>query len=276
MFLTDRKFKRKVFGGIGQQGRFGKVKVSMARLLTVVNERKKVREEYRRHLEEEYLEKKRAEYMKQLRADEEAKNNQVRVPQITAELLRAKYRDLKRSVDNLDYIKEAVEGEIRKEVLKKDLDERFDYKKKRVVAADEQVPAAEEGNVIRKFESGIEEQLRTGRLKISQEEVLRSHVRNWRMLNLRQKRILLGFINARRAKDAREEFLKELDLLGQKIAYDNAQAKKPAKLQNLKSETTRFQQCDSVLRRYMRRRYVSTIQNIALMLFTIFVGVQIV
>jgi hypothetical protein len=38
-----------------------KVKLSMARLLTVVNERKKARNEYRRHLENEYIAKKKAE-----------------------------------------------------------------------------------------------------------------------------------------------------------------------------------------------------------------------
>jgi len=33
----------------------------MARLLTVVNERKKIRNEYRRHLEQEYIDQKKAE-----------------------------------------------------------------------------------------------------------------------------------------------------------------------------------------------------------------------
>lgn len=60
-----------------------------------------------------------------------------------------------------------------------------------------------------------------GRVKISQEEVLRSHVKNWKMLNLKQRRIVLNFINARRAKDAKTEFLKELNLFGQKVAHDN-------------------------------------------------------
>lgn len=32
-----------------------KIKVSMARLLTVVNERKKIREDYRKSLEDEYV-----------------------------------------------------------------------------------------------------------------------------------------------------------------------------------------------------------------------------
>jgi hypothetical protein len=38
-----------------------KIRLSMARLLTVVNERKKLRNEYRKHLEDEYIAKKKAE-----------------------------------------------------------------------------------------------------------------------------------------------------------------------------------------------------------------------
>ena len=38
-----------------------KVRKTMTRLLTVVNERKKVRNEYRRHLENEYIETKKSE-----------------------------------------------------------------------------------------------------------------------------------------------------------------------------------------------------------------------
>tara|TARA_B110000285_G_scaffold227355_1_gene288549 strand:+ start:954 stop:1265 length:312 start_codon:yes stop_codon:yes gene_type:complete len=40
---------------------FYKVRKSMARLLTVVNERKKLRNEYRRVLEDEYIQAKKAE-----------------------------------------------------------------------------------------------------------------------------------------------------------------------------------------------------------------------
>jgi len=45
------------------------------------------------------------------------------------------------------------------------------------------------------------------------------------MLDLVQRRQVLGIINARRAKDAKTEFIKELNLLGQKIAYDRQQKK---------------------------------------------------
>jgi large subunit ribosomal protein L47 len=38
-----------------------KVRLSMARLLTIVNERKKLRNEYRKHLEDQYIQKKKDE-----------------------------------------------------------------------------------------------------------------------------------------------------------------------------------------------------------------------
>jgi large subunit ribosomal protein L47 len=58
--------------------------------------------------------------------------------------------------------------------------------------------------------------------KPTQEEILRSHVKNWKSLNIRQRRIILGFLNARRSKDAKASFVKELKILGQKIAYEEA------------------------------------------------------
>lgn len=56
----------------------------------------------------------------------------------------------------------------------------------------------------------------------TQEEILRAHVKNWKSLNLKQRKIILGFLNARRAKDAKSAFVKELKILGQKIAYEEA------------------------------------------------------
>lgn len=69
----------------------------------------------------------------------------------------------------------------------------------------------------------IDKQLMTGDYKISSQEVLKSHVRNWAVLSLKQRRIALNFINARRAREAKSEFLKDLSLLGQKIAHDDIQ-----------------------------------------------------
>jgi len=43
-----------------------KLKKNFARIKTILNERKKIRNEYRTHLEEEYIKKKRTEYQDKL------------------------------------------------------------------------------------------------------------------------------------------------------------------------------------------------------------------
>lgn len=50
--------------------------------------------------------------------------------------------------------------------------------------------------------------------------MLRAHIKNWKSLNFKQRKIVLGFLNARRSKDAKATFLKELRILGDKIAQD--------------------------------------------------------
>ena len=195
----------------------------MARLLTVINERKKICEDYRKQLEDEYVEKQRKEYEVKLALENKKKEEEPLVPEITQKLVEAKFRDLRRGVDNTEYIAEAVQKIKQKTEAKKILDQKYNYKVKKIAKIDEKVDEKEKDSVVQQFKSGVEWQLDTQNFKISQEEVLRSHVKNWKMLNLKQRRIVLGFLNARRAKDAKSEFLKELNLLGQKIAYDNAQ-----------------------------------------------------
>ena len=48
-----------------------KVRLSQQRLLTVVNERKKLRNEYRKHLEDEYIEEKKAEELEEFKIERE-------------------------------------------------------------------------------------------------------------------------------------------------------------------------------------------------------------
>ena len=54
---------------------------------------------------------------------------------------------------------------------------------------------------------------------------MRTHIRNWRSLNLKQRKIILGFLNARRSKDAKAAFIKELRILGDKIAQDQIKSR---------------------------------------------------
>jgi hypothetical protein len=55
----------------------------MARLLTVVNERKKLRNEYRRHLEDEYIAQKKAEEQAAIEKDNEKRVEQGLKPMMT-------------------------------------------------------------------------------------------------------------------------------------------------------------------------------------------------
>jgi len=224
LITSDNLLKRKISGEIGPQGQMGKVRVSMARIKTVLHERKRVRDEYRHHLEEQYVQTQRQEYEKQVKEVEAKNEKEPYVPKLTFDLLRAKYSDLKRGVDNLDYIKRTVEFDTKKKELKAYLDEKYNYKTKKELATQEAQGGEKKSE--QGFQSGIIEQLNSGNYKITQEEVLRSHIKNWKMLDLKQRRVVLGALNARRARDAKSEFLKELNLLGQKIAYDNLQRQK--------------------------------------------------
>jgi len=50
-----------------------KVRLSQQRLLTVVNERKKLRNEYRKHLEDEYIAGKKADELEEFKIEREKK-----------------------------------------------------------------------------------------------------------------------------------------------------------------------------------------------------------
>lgn len=79
-------------------------------------------------------------------------------------------------------------------------------------------------NKIGKFSSFWDYEMSIGERPL-QEEVLRTHIRNWRSLNLKQRKIILGFLNARRSKDAKAAFIKELRILGDKIAQDQIKSR---------------------------------------------------
>ena len=42
----------------------------------------------------------------------------------------------------------------------------------------------------------------------TQTQILKTHIKNWKALNLKQRKIILGFLNARRSKEAKEQFRK--------------------------------------------------------------------
>ena len=152
------------------------------------------------------------------------------LPKVNFHLIRRKYEALKAGKDNVNYIQESVEYRKSKRELNEYLKTKYDYKNKTVIdpthmRADtfEKIKAENNPNHIIKFTSMIQEQLKTNKLKVGHEEVLRAHVRNWWMLNQKQRRTVLGLISARRSRDAKEEFIKELGQLAQRIAYEKNQ-----------------------------------------------------
>ncbi|CAD8057059.1 unnamed protein product [Paramecium primaurelia] len=217
LLLSDGIFFKKVIGVKGRMGKLVQLKKSMARLKTVVKEREIIRQKYRRQLEDEYVKQKTEQYLAQ---QQEINKSEIEVPEITTNLLRAKVRDLKLGKDDVSYIEEALNIKHKKENYKQYLREKYDYKNKPIVRLGESLPEGKtEDQVIRQFKSTVQEQIEASK-PIPQDEILRSHVKNWFMLGPKQKRVIVNFLQARRARESKQLFLRELDLLGQKIRHD--------------------------------------------------------
>ncbi len=223
--LSDDALYKRTKGEELPGNRLAKINKSMTRLENVLDERKKIKEKYQRYLENQYTKKKKEEYSEVYKKQlEEEENN----PKITYELLKDKYRELQRGVDDVNYLERYIKKKKAKKEYLDYLRKKYDYRNKRVINPErvdkEQLESLRKNdeNIVM-FKNQIQEQLKENKTKISQEEVLRSHVKNWKMLNLKQRRVVTNFINARRSRDAKSEFRRELDLLSQKIAYENKQ-----------------------------------------------------
>lgn len=57
----------------------------------------------------------------------------------------------------------------------------------------------------------------TSKAKLSQTDILKMYVKNWSELDMKQRRKVMGHINAQRSAHAKEVFLKELSTLGKKF-----------------------------------------------------------
>ena len=219
--LSDGYVYEKIAGEKMPKSRMFKLEKSIRRLQAVLQERKIVCSNYQRFLEDEYSgelrEKLDTEYSKH---EEEQKLN----PPISYSMLRAKFESVRVGKDNLNYIDNIVKREESKQKLKDYLKEKYAYGKKKVINPDlktpEEIEKLNKDEHILKFRNSIEEQLKENKTKISQEEVLRAHVKNWRALDLKQRRVVLDYLNARRSRDAKSAFVKELNMLAQKIAYE--------------------------------------------------------
>jgi hypothetical protein len=159
----------------------------MARLLTIVNERKRLRNEYRKHLEDEYIAGKKAEEAAQRR---EAAVKAGEKPPPTPEELKVM------------------------------LNQRFEKKQKTIEKKMEEMK-----DKVQKGDTAISPLLNdddlklisTVQTKLSQQDILKMYVKNWGELDLRQRRKVMAHIQAQRAMHAKEVFLKELAAIGRKF-----------------------------------------------------------
>lgn len=136
----------------------------MARLLTVVNERKKLRNEYRRHLEDEYIAKKKAEEFAAQKAEAEKAGTK---PPLSPEELKAKLTE--RFKKKQDVIEKKFEG-MKDRLVKEE------------TAAS---PLLNETDL---------KLISTAQTKLSQADILKMYVKNWGELDLRQRRKVMGHI----------------------------------------------------------------------------------
>ena len=86
-----------------------KVRLSMSRLLTVVNERKKLRSEYRQHLEQEYIKEQKAKEAEELAAkNEELKKNGQKVAPTEQQIKDYFVNREKRQKEKINHVREEL------------------------------------------------------------------------------------------------------------------------------------------------------------------------
>ena len=174
-----------------------KVRLSMARLLTVVNERKKIRTLYRQQLEDEYIAKKKQE-------------------ELDAFLFK---REKSQKTKSIKDIKEMTEDELKQHLQQKD-----DFKANQMKRAREKIMHQIEKSEKRDGSQTaplINQQdidfIASTKVRLGQKDLLRMYVGNWADLNLKQRRKVFGYIQAQRAKHAKQIFIKELSAIGRKL-----------------------------------------------------------
>ena len=162
----------------------------MNRLLTVVNERKLLRNEYRRRLEDEYIQKQKDAENAVMEAEREKLRSQgVKVPK-TEEEVKRMLRD--RSRKKRDELQDKYQ-----EMEQQNLD-----------LNTASAPMLEDADL---------KLLSQTKVKLSQYDILKMYVGNASELDLKHRRSVMGKIQAQRAMHAKEVFLKELSALGRKM-----------------------------------------------------------
>jgi len=171
-----------------------KVRLSQQRLLTIVNERKKLRNEYRKHLEDEFIAGKKAEELEEFKIEREARRERGESVSMTP-----------------DEVIDMLKGRsIRK-------NEQLAKHKERLMTAMEGTEEVATSTLAPMMNEDDAELLATTKVKLNQKDILRMFVGNWTDLSLKQRRSVMGLIQAQRSKHAKQIFLKELATVGRRL-----------------------------------------------------------
>ncbi len=166
-----------------------KVKLSMARLLTVVNERKRLRSQYRIHLEDEYIRKIKEREFNEFLAnrDRMAASGVKNIPLTDAEVVQKLKSKEKERMEKFATAREQITKNSKEGAAAPMLgDEDLDF-------------------------------VAQTKVELSQRDILKMYVGNWAKLDLRQRRKVMGYVQAQRSKHAKQIFLKELSAIGRKM-----------------------------------------------------------
>ena len=160
----------------------------MNRLLTVVNERKRLRSEYRKYLEDQYIAMRKKQEEEETKAEIERLRAQGIKTVMTEDEVKAMLKAKReKRLEDYNIILEKLKTRSSESVIEPMLSE----KDMKLVAATQ--------------------------AKLTQSEILRMYVKNYAELGLKQRRQVLAKIQSQRAMHAKEIFLKELSAIGKRM-----------------------------------------------------------
>lgn len=187
------RMKSRFFGN----GNLYKVKLSMARLLTVVHERAIVANNFRSLLEDKYI---MVDRFKKEASEDSLENFPLLEPEANILQLPAPEKEKSSPIGPAKENQEIEDAKLEK--TKRDLGV-FPPSQTRFKTKDSPLSKRNKAFFLRE------------RRKMPQKRILEQYVRNWRELSVPQRKIVLSKVNALRSKNAKEIILKELYAIAQ-------------------------------------------------------------
>lgn len=181
-FLMSKQLQQYFFGFDNMM----KVNLSMSRLLTVVNERKKLRNEYRAYLEDKYIAEQKAKELERIKTERSAHNSEVREKGKTPKPNEYEI-NVKRNKELAHALKELQKTE--RQLFKR-------FKESGNYTSTEPSERAASVNMAPTLNNDDIKFIATAQAKLPQREIMKMYVGNYSALTLKQRRQVTSFIQA--------------------------------------------------------------------------------